>query len=135
MTVKLLPQGTDFKKKNKFSLKVDKALNRLKIFYRDLLQKSLLKRKVVMLLFVGLMIFSIFLYSFVGFEFLPEMDAGVLMISFDFPAGTTYEEKEQEVYRVEKYLEEMEEVDLIFTQVGTDSSDLLSDGDGSIDLS
>ncbi|WP_350342668.1 efflux RND transporter permease subunit [Proteinivorax tanatarense] len=136
LTVKVMPEGTDFSKKNKFSQKVDQGMDKLRNKYKNLLQLSLDNRKIVVSLFVLFMVFSVFLYSFVGFEFLPAMDAGVLNITFDFPAGTTFEEMEAEILRVESYLEEFEDIEFIFTQVGAGSAtELLGSSGGRIDVS
>ncbi|WP_353894177.1 efflux RND transporter permease subunit [Proteinivorax hydrogeniformans] len=136
LTVKVIPEGMNVNEKNKFSQKVDKALERLKLTYKNLLKTSLSKRKAVVALFVLFMVFSVFLYSFVGFEFLPAMDAGILSITFEFPAGTTFDEMEDEVYRVESYLEEIEEIDLISTEVGSGGAfDLFGGAGGRIDVS
>ena len=136
LTVKVIPEGTDLKKKNTFSTKADKVMERLKKAYRKTLQRALGKRKTVIAVFLLLMVFSVFLYSFVGFEFLPAMDAGVISVSFEFPPGLSFEEKEEEVKRVEGYLEGFEDIEYILTQVGSgSSSELLGSSGGRIDIS
>ncbi|MGD2091685.1 MAG: efflux RND transporter permease subunit [Candidatus Aminicenantes bacterium] len=75
--------------------------NKLRNSYRKFLRRVLKKRALVSLAAVGLFISSLVLASFLGSEFLPDSDRGMLFLKLSLPVGTSLEETN----RVVKYIE------------------------------
>lgn len=97
---------------------LSKMLNGLDNFYRNILA-SALKYKgrtiaIVALAFAAM----IALTPFVGSEFLPPMDQGQFNVSIELPQGTVYTKTGEIANKVETIVENIPEVETIYTTVG-----------------
>jgi HAE1 family hydrophobic/amphiphilic exporter-1 len=76
--------------------------DKLRKVYGKFLRRSLRKRVLVLLAAVALFISALVLASFLGSEFLPDTDRGLLFLKLSMPVGTSLEETN----RVVKYIED-----------------------------
>ncbi len=86
--------------------------------YKGLLKKAITHRVTTIVL--ALIIFAVSMGSaiLVGTEFMPVMDEGVIDASIELPTGSSLEDTNEIVSRVEKYISEIPEIDMINTSVG-----------------
>lgn len=75
--------------------------NKLRNVYGKFLKLALKKRALVSLAAVGLFISSLVLASFLGSEFLPDSDRGLLFLKLSMPVGTSLEETNRVVKHIE----------------------------------
>ncbi|MDD5771434.1 MAG: efflux RND transporter permease subunit, partial [Candidatus Omnitrophica bacterium] len=98
------------KGRNKFFVKFydfsEHIFNNLEEFYAKVLAWCLGHKKMVVLGFLGVFIFSLFLVRFVGNEFFPEEDSGDIRSTIALPIGTRVEETDKVAYKVEDILKE-----------------------------
>ena len=81
----------------------DRIILRINAFYRVILERLLRWRWLVLAVFVLLLATAVFLFRFIGSEFLPKMDDGRVMIKAILPTGTS-------VARTDSLLAELESV-------------------------
>ncbi len=98
--------------------------------YQRLLDKSLRRRRWVLGGTLVLFLLSFVLIPFLGTEFMPSMDRGMLMMTVKMPVGTSLAETDRVVRMVEDLLEEDPDVDIITAQVGSQAEDNPSDAAG-----
>lgn len=108
--------------KNRAFIFVEQALQRLDEKYRMLLQRSLNRRRLVVVIAALAIVISLALVPFVGVEFVPTMDEGMLMIDVTLPYGASLEQTKKVVTSVEEIVSKRPEVQTIFTEVGTEGS-------------
>lgn len=86
--------------------------------YKKLLNWSLFHRKTTVL--IGILIFIVSMASIfrVGAEFFPEMDEGQFSIKVSLPKGSGFESTNEIVSLVEKRLEDIKDIDTIFSNIG-----------------
>ena len=92
-------QGTH-KKKN-ITLGKDKFI-RFRNIYEKYLMISLRKRKIVLISVIVVFIFSIVFATFLGTEFMPDMDRAMMFLKLKMPVGTNL----TETNRIIKYIED-----------------------------
>jgi HAE1 family hydrophobic/amphiphilic exporter-1 len=90
--------------------------------YGNLLMWSLEHRKFVVIIAIVLFIISLVLIPFVGSEFLPHSDAGMISISVNAPEGTHLEETNRFALEIEEKLKNIPEIDGVLTSVGSAGS-------------
>jgi len=99
--------------------------------YKVLLEKALVRRRRVVLIVTVLMAASIAAAPFVGAEFLPKVDSGEISVSIETDKGSTLESTDKITRQVEEHLQEIEEVETIFTSVGNSANMMMDSGDQS----
>lgn len=77
----------------------------LENFYAKLLTWSLAHKKIVLLGFLVIFTLSLFLMRFVGNEFIPQQDIGLLRPTIELPLGTRLEETDKIAQRIEDIIE------------------------------
>ena len=87
--------------------------------YKKALGWSLGHRKLVVIVFILMMVGSLLLTPFVGYEFLPAADMGELTANIELPMGTTLEETDRVVGQVEEITGDYEDIDTVFSRVGS----------------
>ena len=86
--------------------------------YRDLLEYFLNRRWLPITVTIGLFIFSLTLFGFVGGEFMPEIDQNIVIIQMNLPAGTSLEWTKELASRIEDVLQGHEEVEGVIVKIG-----------------
>jgi hydrophobic/amphiphilic exporter-1 (mainly G- bacteria), HAE1 family len=107
-----------------FARRFEKWFKSLEDLYRHLLEWALNHRWRVVLVASLLMIGSIALIplGFIGADFIPQVDAGQFQVSSKMPLGTTLEECNAAVARIEDYCLKLPDVDQVFVNVGYQES-------------
>ncbi len=106
------------KKLESISNILDDVFNRVGDLYKKLLSTSLERRKTVVI--VSVVIFALSMASLFGVvtEFFPTMDEGTISIDINMPLGTKIEKVDKLAGVVEEKLAGIDEIDVIFTNVG-----------------
>lgn len=97
--------------------------------YKALLSKALERRRRVIIIVTVLMIGSFAAIPLIGAEFLPRMDSGEISVSIEIDQGSKLTDADQIVAQVEEQVRSIEEIDLIFTSVGSSSNMMMDSGD------
>jgi multidrug efflux pump subunit AcrB len=85
----------------------NRAFERLRLVYRDLLGWSLDHRFLTLAVMLGFALGSLALFPRIGQDFFPSVDAGQIRMHVRAPAGTRIEETEQTFGRVEDAIREI----------------------------
>src|SRR5438874_1902188 len=105
----------------RFSDSFESGFLRLGRAYEGALDWALARTRVVMAVFLGFAIASLWLYPFVGRDFFPTVDAGQLRLHVRAPAGTRIEETEVYFQKVEDYIRQVipaKELNVIVDNIG-----------------
>ncbi|MGB9812086.1 MAG: efflux RND transporter permease subunit [Thermovenabulum sp.] len=94
----------------------------IEIRYRNLLAWALKNRKKVIATAVILFIISLLFIPFVGTEFLPQSDSGMININVEMPYGTRLERVEETVNLLVGKIKNIKEIEGILTNVGISGS-------------
>ncbi|WP_018247506.1 efflux RND transporter permease subunit [Orenia marismortui] len=90
--------------------------------YRSLLEKSLNHRFIVVgLLIVGLVSFGLGVKTGIiplKTEYMPKTDQGLFTVSIDLPEGKILEKTDNITKKIQTYIDEIPEVDIVYTNVG-----------------
>jgi len=107
---------------SKFGVWFENLYKKITNFYTNLLQWSLRNGGKVVIISVILLIISISLFplGFIGFEFIPVVDRGELIITIEVEPGASIEKTNQYCYQVEEVLKKYP-VSKISTNVGASS--------------
>ena len=95
-----------------------RAFEKSKSGYQKWLQRALQRPFLVVFMVVALLAISMFGASYLGGDFLPEMDSAEIMIDLELPAGTSLDETDRMVQEVEAIVGEIPEVQNVFSTVG-----------------
>lgn len=109
-----------------------KAMNRLKDSYALLVVRALKRRKMTLLLSLGLILLSIKLLGLIGMEVLPKMDAGSLLISLQTSPASSLEKTIGVVARVEELLDREPAVIAYSTRIGYEPGSHYMGGTGAL---
>lgn len=96
----------------------DTAYGALEGGYRNALAWSLRHRVAVTSLTALLFVGGIFIFRFVGNEFLPTFDQGIVRLGVEMPAGTSLEQTNRTLMRVESFMRELPETQATYTTLG-----------------
>jgi len=97
------------------------ALERLVDAYAVVLRAAIARRTTVLVCAGLFCAVSLFLFRYVGLDFFPRVDAGILRFEFRAPSGTRIEQTEQMVDAVEQRIRRIvppEEIELIDDNIG-----------------
>jgi HAE1 family hydrophobic/amphiphilic exporter-1 len=103
--------------------KKPKQVQRMREFYRQILLKTLRRRRWVLVGVFGLFILSLGIIPFMGTEFMPPMDRSMIVLSVKLPVGSTLEETDRVVRMVEKLMSQEPDVEIITAQTGSQVED------------
>ena len=98
--------------------KWDKFYDDLSGGYRDVLARMLDHRKRWILVTLVIFIGSLFLFRFVGGEFIPRVDQGVVIVTMNLPPGTNLIRAQEVSARVADILRTHREVEGVLVKVG-----------------
>jgi HAE1 family hydrophobic/amphiphilic exporter-1 len=101
-----------------FFVRWDRAYSALQASYRNALAWALRHRAAVSLLTTVLFVAGVGLFRFVGSEFLPSFDQGVIDVIAEMPAGTSLARTDARVQQIERIAGEYSEVVAVFTKLG-----------------
>lgn len=87
--------------------------------YSKLLNFVLSHRKTTVLTAIGIFVASMISVAFVGGEFFPKEDQGQFTVTIETPFGTSLEDSDAYVQRIEEIVEEIPEKDKVFSSVGS----------------
>ncbi len=97
---------------------VENGMNRLTRRYRGVLERSLNRRGLVMLIALAALLVSVGVMAVMGREFVPQEDRGEFLVSIEAPEGSTLGYTDSYLKRVEGILSETEGVDRYFSAIG-----------------
>ncbi|MGB4020091.1 MAG: efflux RND transporter permease subunit, partial [Syntrophomonadaceae bacterium] len=98
--------------------------------YKVLLQACLNHRRRVVIIVTLLMVAAIAAMPLMGAEFLPATDSGEISVTVETDKGTTLDDTDKIITEMERRLLDIEEVDLVFTSVGSAGTMMMSTGGG-----
>ncbi len=106
----------------------DNIFAKMENAYKKLLAVGLERRKTVII--VSVVIFAISITSLFGVatEFIPAMDEGTMSIDISMPLGTKIEKMDKLARVIEEKLATIDEIDVMFTNLGTGDIDILMGG-------
>jgi hydrophobic/amphiphilic exporter-1 (mainly G- bacteria), HAE1 family len=114
----------------RFALAFEKYYHRFSDFYQRLIRWALVNKAKVgiatSLLFLSSILFPAF--GLIGNEFMPQADRGEFSVSLELPAGTTIEDNNKMILRLEQVLAGIPEIEKVFTSVGAQEMGSLSLG-------
>ncbi len=93
-----------------FSKLVDKILSGIIRTYKPLLNFTLKRRWIVMLIVLGFFVLGVYFLKQLGTEFLPKADDGLVMIKVKMPSGTSMEQTDKVIIEIEKAVEEQPQI-------------------------
>lgn len=96
--------------------------------YTVLLDKCLKRRRRVVIIVTVLMIASLAAAPLVGAEFLPKMDSGEISINIEADKGSKIANTDEITRQVEERVQQIPEVETIFTSVGSSANMMMDDG-------
>ncbi len=113
---------------------IDRIINRLKIYYKDLILFALSKRSWVVGGTIGLFILSLVGFGFIPFVFFPDSDRNVITVDINLPLGTRIERTMAIVEDIERFMADSLLVGGSRTQGISDWSAYMGQGPESYDM-
>ncbi len=98
--------------------RVNRLLERLKTKYDKLIKLLLKKRKITVAVILGVFIITLAVAGWMGQEFLPEMDEGLVDVRVEMPPGTTLADTEERVARLEEEIGQWPDIRNVQSEVG-----------------
>ena len=108
--------------------------DRLGVYYRRLLQFSLKRSWVFVILILGMFVGSLFLFTKLPFIFFPDSDRNLVTMDINLPLGTKIERTREVVNKVETYINQQLRVSDQQAKGIVDYSTFISEGPESYDL-
>jgi HAE1 family hydrophobic/amphiphilic exporter-1 len=102
--------------------------------YRKLLTKALERRWWVLGGVLGLFLLSLAIIPFVGTEFMPSQDRGMILLKVKMPIGTALDETDRVVSMVENLMIQQPEIKIVSAQAGSSSEENPSDSASSFSV-
>ncbi len=96
----------------------DSGYGRLAGGYRSLLSKSLDRRWIPLVGVFMIFVFALFLFRFIGGEFMPVVDQNVVIVAVELPAGTSIERTTEVAAGIEKLMRQRDDVEGVITKIG-----------------
>ncbi|HSG29508.1 MAG TPA: efflux RND transporter permease subunit, partial [Candidatus Krumholzibacterium sp.] len=103
---------------NRFTDGWDRMYENMSSGYRDLLEHFLRHRWQPIVITLAIFAFSIFLFGFVGGEFMPVIDQNIVMVSVELPAGTSLARTQEIATRIEDVMRARDDVEGVITKIG-----------------
>ena len=121
---------------SRFHNAFERAFERMRNDYRDLLNFALAHSGLTLSIFGALAVLAIVLFPFLGQDFFPTVDAGQFRLHVRAPAGTRIEETEHVFSRVEDLIREIvppHDLDMVLDDIGVpnNSGSAIAFSDGS----
>jgi HAE1 family hydrophobic/amphiphilic exporter-1 len=111
-------------KKNRMSQIVDGIMRRVETGYKKVLSAIMKNKKrssVVLVMTIFLFIFSLYVFTLIGFDFMPTLDEGTINITVELPVGYSLQETANKLIEIEAIIARYPEVQFILTNLGASS--------------
>lgn len=109
------------KKKSKFNNVFENIFSKVNDKYKKMLAWVLSHRKLTVIIALSVFIASMASIATVGAEFFPTMDEGQFIVDIKLPEGAELKNTNAVVDEVENILKEIEEVQIVFSLVGSEN--------------
>jgi len=109
----------------------DRFYDRLALDYKALLGKALNHRLIVVAMTIVVFLGGMFLFGFIGGEFFPEGDVGLIRIIAKLPAGTNLKQTDRTLRLIEQTIKGIPEVETVLAEIGGEGKGV---ADGQITL-
>ncbi|MCL7986474.1 CusA/CzcA family heavy metal efflux RND transporter [Sphingobacterium sp. lm-10] len=96
----------------------DRFMEKLHAFYAPLLQKAIRIKYVIVIATVALFAFSIFLFSRMGAEFMPQLQEGDFAFHCILPQGSSLSQSIETSMQASRIIREFDEVDMVVGKTG-----------------
>ncbi len=112
---------------------VDRAIEWLKGYYKDLILVALRHKVMVLLMILGMFILSLFGFTKIAFLFFPDSDRNMITVDINLPLGTKIERTALIVQNIEQYISEELKTNSTRIQGVNDWSCYIGEGPNSYD--
>jgi len=102
----------------KFSNAFERAYKKVETLYRELLRIALNHRIKVLVIVAGIFVFSLFITSFLGKEFIPPEDQSRFIVRLQSPVDYSVNEADRMFKQAEDYIKSLPEVTTVFYAQG-----------------
>ncbi|MBA3070794.1 MAG: efflux RND transporter permease subunit [Nitrospirae bacterium] len=102
----------------KFSNAFERAYKKVETLYRELLRIALNHRIKVLVIAAGIFVFSLFITSFLGKEFIPPEDQSRFIVRLQSPVDYSVNEADRMFKQAEDYIKSLPEVTTVFYAQG-----------------
>lgn len=106
------------KKKGKFYQKSEDFYNYIEVKYKIILTMAMDRPKITVFIAIAIFISSLFIWPFIGKEFIPKEDQSRMMISFQTPVGSTIDYTDSKLKVNEDVLKEIDGIKGFFAAIG-----------------
>ncbi|MEM1001133.1 MAG: efflux RND transporter permease subunit, partial [Bacteroidota bacterium] len=113
---------------------IDKVINKLKRYYKNLILLALNYKRMVLIGIIGCFFLSLFGFSYIPFVFFPDSDRNMITVDINLPQGTRIEATEDLVMGIETFISEELMVKENRLDGITDWSSYIGEGPESYDL-
>lgn len=96
--------------------------------YKSFLEICLQRRRRVIIIVTVLLVASLAAVPLVGAEFMPKVDAGEISITIEADKGNKVSDTDKIVRQVEKHIQEIPEMETVFTSVGNSANMAMESG-------
>ena len=123
-----LERLTDRTLLGKFALAFERYYHRFSAFYQKLLKWALVNKAKVGVATTAMFLVSLLFpaLGLIGNEFMPQSDRGEFSVSVELEPGTSIEENNQAILRIERTFAQIPEIEKVFTAVGAQAMGSLS---------
>ncbi len=115
--------------KKRFSI-FDHTFEKIQNFYGNLVKKAINHRKTTVFIALGVFILTLGLLTQIGAEFIPAMDEGSVNVSIELPNSTSFETTLALTNEIEKTLEDVPEIESIYTSIGVSGMGFMQNSAG-----
>lgn len=96
----------------------ERFMERLRVWYHHSLKRSLARKWRTVFITVAFLILGLFLARFLGSEFMPKADDGLIMVKIKMPIGSSMAETFKVVNNIEKEVSTLPDVESYFSLAG-----------------
>jgi len=113
---------------------IDKTINKLKVYYKNLILVALSYKRLVLFGIIGAFFLSLYGFGFIAFVFFPDSDRNMITVDINLPQGTRIEATEHVIRDIEDYITKELLVNESRPNGITDWSAYIGEGPSSYDL-
>ncbi|WP_299365682.1 efflux RND transporter permease subunit [Winogradskyella sp.] len=113
---------------------IDKTINKLKLYYKNLILAALSYKRLVLFGIIGAFFLSLFGFGYIPFVFFPDSDRNMITVDINLPQGTRIEATKEVIHDIEDYIVQELLVNNTRPNGITDWSAYVGEGPSSYDL-